>query len=479
MISDPVADMLRKKYRAQQSVAVPPKVIDLSADVPDEMSATDGGDSAMPEVVPAYDFAGDWQPGQDLPVDLAPRTEPEPTQTNAPRKPLVAPAASKTANPPAEQQAVSLRELLKQRLLAQSKVEPLDTERIERNRTADIWGNAGQNISNVYLGLNKLPSMGAYKPMAPELEQYLTSRQDRATNALQAGAGLEEREDLAKQTLEERHQGRVEALQAKLEAAKTKEEEAQAKKELAAEQKEYNRMKDAANFGLNVQRTNAATTSAAAQAKIAGLKIEEGEAQKASEEGGIPFLGGEIVPQAGRATKFEVEAAQKKTELVNAAWGQINELEKSIKNYIAKPNINSYETLKSQASSVAGALNSAQGQGAMVEGEFKRAAGSLGADPLDKVAFVALFERLVQGKTPEEASKLMLAKLNGVRAAARAGAIGAVSSYRYVHRPKKNEAAVAVPDGKLHVRNAKTGEELFIQQADAEEAKKDGFEVVP
>jgi len=164
---------------------------------------------------------------------------------------------------------------------------------------------------------------------------------------------------------------------------------------------------------------------ASAKDEERGVKREERDAKEAADS--MPFAGGTLKVFRG-LSDTERNQARSKSSLWNAALTGMDTLEQKLNAFVANPSRETKAEVDATVSTVSTALNAAQGQGAMAEAEARRIAETLGADLVSPGGAEA-FLRSMAGENPQEAGKMLLAKLKAARSVAKTSALGTLSSY--------------------------------------------------
>lgn len=164
----------------------------------------------------------------------------------------------------------------------------------------------------------------------------------------------------------------------------------------------------------------------------AGLAVKESkrkDAEKADKDAArdVKFDKGVLTLKPG-LSDTDTNRAREKVSLWNAALTGMDDLEKHLLSIVADPSRASEADLRGRVGTVSTALNTAQGQGAMSEGEGKRIADTLGADLRSAKGVEAVIASLM-GKNPAEAAKVLLASLRGAKDGARKMAISSLSTW--------------------------------------------------
>lgn len=235
----------------------------------------------------------------------------------------------------------------------------------------------------------------------------------------------------------------------------------------------YRAEKDKTDQELRRLAIQASNNNAAAMRAIAGanLGIRKTEAEVKEEErankkaaGSIRFAGGILETDPG-LSDTERGQARTKASLWNAALDGMSDLEAALAKFVAAPSRQAEADLRARVSTVSTALNAAQGQGAMSEGEAKRIADTLGADIRTTAGLEAVVKSLM-GDNPADAGKMLLTKVRAAQDSARKGALGALSSYGTY---KTGKAASGPTEGGLVTLVDESGNEYDVSpdQVDA------------
>lgn len=163
-----------------------------------------------------------------------------------------------------------------------------------------------------------------------------------------------------------------------------------------------------------------------------GLDKAEKEAKAVDRDekiqaGTIPFAGGTLTTARG-LSDTERNAARTKASSWNAALGGMDDLEASLASYVSAPSREAKAVVDAKMSTVAAALNSALGQGAMANDEYRRISSTLGAD-LSSATGIEAALRSLAGEDPAAAGKLLLTKVRSAKQASRNSAINALKTY--------------------------------------------------
>ncbi len=178
--------------------------------------------------------------------------------------------------------------------------------------------------------------------------------------------------------------------------------------------------------------------AAAAKAKAAKAAADAG---LAAEGANIPFAGGMFRPRAG--TKVEKQIAKEasdKASLYNAAVSGIDDLAIALGEYAKNPGAEARDAVVAKANGVGGALNVAQGQGAMSMDEKLAMAEALGINVFSP-AGISAFAQSLTGGDKGQAAATITRRAKSVRSSLVEMAKGALKSKNFDYEPAASAAA--------------------------------------
>ncbi len=216
--------------------------------------------------------------------------------------------------------------------------------------------------------------------------------------------------------------------------------------------------RDARNKDRARKEAEAKAKSDRARGILADKKKAAGEA---AEGLNIPFAGGMFRPRSGaKVDKQIAKEASDKASLYNSAISGIDDFASALGEYAANPGAETRDAVVAKANGVGGALNTAQGQGAMSEGEKKEMAAALGVNVLSPAGIEA-FAQSLTGGDKGEAAKTITRRARAVRASMIKMAEGNLKSKNFDFEPGKSAAPASEakkpvkylvsPDKKLRV----------------------------
>lgn len=137
---------------------------------------------------------------------------------------------------------------------------------------------------------------------------------------------------------------------------------------------------------------------------------------------------------AGTPRAEDVDKVQTIASDFNAALSGMDQLEQSLRNYVARPGPDTKGDVESKVVVVSTALNKALGQGAQAENEAKRINAALGADLFSPTGIAALVQSVFGDDGT--AARTLTTRLGSVRSAARATAAGKVRAFNFQLEPR-------------------------------------------
>ncbi len=215
----------------------------------------------------------------------------------------------------------------------------------------------------------------------------------------------------------------------------------------------------------------------ASRAARAGVK----PAAPSMESTQIPFAGGNFRPKTGAKIEKQIaKEASDKASLFNSAIRGIDNFSASLAEYAKNPSPENRDAVIAKANGVGGALNTAQGQGAMSEGEKKEMAAALGVDVLSSAGITAFTQSLL-GNDKAKAASTITRRARAVRDSMIEMAKGNLESKNYDYVPGKDVPEAATPPTEsIKVRRAKDGVVKSVSKASADAlVAKGGYEIVP
>lgn len=157
----------------------------------------------------------------------------------------------------------------------------------------------------------------------------------------------------------------------------------------------------------------------------------------------VPFDSGSFEPRAGTSLdKESVRKARGDASLYSAAIAGMDDYAKALEDFAAHPSVAGRSALRAKVGVVAGALNTAAGQGAMSKDEYAQRVADLGVPGATPDTLAALMDKAT-GDDPA-AAKAILGRVRSVRAATKAATIGRLKPYNYEFRDSSPQASATV-----------------------------------
>ncbi len=198
---------------------------------------------------------------------------------------------------------------------------------------------------------------------------------------------------------------------------------------------------DALNRKPQELADKAARLRAAVEAKRKAAAAAEGMAAEGAK---IPFAGGMFQPRAGvHVDRGIAKEASDKAALYSSAVAGIDDFMSALGEYAKHPGTETRDAVVAKANGVGGALNTAQGQGAMSEGEKREMSSALGVNVLSPAGIEAFAQSLL-GDDKGAAAETITRRARAVRASMVQMAQGNLKSRNYDFVPGK--AVEATPD---------------------------------
>ena len=233
---------------------------------------------------------------------------------------------------------------------------------------------------------------------------------------------------------------------------------------------DYTASRDA-KLALDREKLDEQKRAALVREELARQKMKRGAKPSPSAESAfIPFAGGELKPKAGRTINPQIaKETVRDVGLYNAAVGAIDTMKESLSAFAKNPSPATRDAVLAQVNGTAGALNVAQGQGAMSEGELKNMMGALGVDIMTPGGVEALVRSLTGGD-PRAAAEAITRRVGAVRQLTINAAKARFESAGYEY------ATGGAKGGRVVVSNGK--ESLEIDADKLKEAEADGYKAV-
>ena len=192
----------------------------------------------------------------------------------------------------------------------------------------------------------------------------------------------------------------------------------------------------------------------------AALKAKAKDDALLAEGANIPFAGGMFKPRPGAKVEKQIaKEASDKASLYNAAITGIDDFSAALGQYAAHPGPETRDTVVAKANGVGGALNTAQGQGAMSEGEKKEMAAALGVDVLSPAGISAFISSMEGDKG--QAAQTITRRARAVRQSMIEMAKGNLKSKNYDFEAPKGAKPSPGPG---YVRGKVNGKPGWINQ---------------
>ncbi len=221
----------------------------------------------------------------------------------------------------------------------------------------------------------------------------------------------------------------------------------------------------------------------AARAAGAKAKADAKEAKEAAKAEGlvIPYYGGvDLQPRSSAIRDTDASRAREIASRASATLGGMDDLESAISDYVARPGLETKNSVGSKVQIVATAMNVALDQGAMSDSEKNAINEALGANVLTPSGVAAVVESLT-GSDPAQAGKLLLSRLRSAKSAFQNAAAAKLRAYGYeVPKAGAQPSAPSGGGGAVTIRQKSTGKTKvlpreqavrFIGQEDFEEVK--------
>lgn len=206
-----------------------------------------------------------------------------------------------------------------------------------------------------------------------------------------------------------------------------------------------------------------------------GGRRAAGAAEKAKKEAvavasaSMPFDDGSLDPKPGTSVGQGIEKLREHAGLYNAALGAMDDYIGSLKAFVTHPSPGLRSEVLAKASTVGGAMNTANGQGAMSKDEHTQRMSDLGAPGATSDTIAALIDKGLGND--EAAAQAMLRRAMAARAAVKAAGIAKFKPSNYEFHGKA--AAASGGEEKVVVSNGK--ETVRIPAARLKDAERDGF----
>lgn len=352
-----------------------------------------------------------------------------------------------------------LNERVRAYLLERMSAAPETAPDYSRERQLDVIGNAGTNISNIFLnraGLGPVKTGEGFEAAARRDAVRPKETRDELASDLYAAGVRNERAMLP----EAAKQARFDTEQARL-LAKENQRSTETGARIKNETDRVQALKDALKLK---------------QDKARGL----GRVAPKAPSDAIPF-DAKVYKWDGQGNPKRITEAGKKVAEKAAQFGMskaaIKQLKARLGEWANAPSIEAKAALAPAVLAASTSLNSALGQGAMAEQERRAAYGALGANVGDAEGLETLLTGIFRNNDAETARK-MSARASGMESIIDAQMDAYAKSNGYAPEALTAQPGAMGPaaGGKVTVTNGK--ETLRIDASKVAEAEKDGFKVV-